>query len=474
MEEKELIKIAQEKIDSFNSEELKRAGFLPLDGRYFPAIYYPPITMYPPTDQDEMFENFTYKTANQTSVYFHLPFCPRRCMYCHWVVSVGNSSEEIDFYLKNLEKETQIYKEKLGVKIMSPTSILIGGGTPSMLSPAQTERFLSFLAAEFDLSKCSQITCEVEPTTILGNEGMAKLKVMKKYGINRISLGVQSFDDGILKMTGRLHSSKDAIDAVKQIRLAGFESLSLDLIYGYPGSTLQNWIDTLKTAHSLDIDAYQLYRLRIVPHGAKTGAIKNVFDKSPEVFPSVKDIYIMKGLGMLISSQNEFKETSRRVFCKGPEHNSDYLQDHTDRLYNVLGFGISSWNNLQDRFFINTGKDLADYYSYVNNGKLPVARGKIKTVDDRRRWAICLSLKHHGVSKKMYEKITGTILDNYFGEKIKRLKNFGLLEEDDEMLKLTEKGQFFADEVVIQFYHPDYIPFPKSAYADRELNPYNN
>ena len=245
------------------------------------------------------------------------------------------------------------------------------------------------------------------------------------------------------------------------------------MIYGYPGYTPQKWIDTLKTAHSLDIDAYQLYRLRIVPHGAKTGSIKNVFDKSPEVFPSLKEIYIMKELGILISSQNGFRETSRRVFCKGPEHNSDYLQDHTDRLYNVIGLGLSSWNNLQDRFYINTGKDLADYYSYISSGRLPIVRGKIKTGDDERRWAICLSLKHHGVSKTKYRIITGTSLEEFFGEKIKRLKKSGLLEENDEILRLTERGQFFADEVVIQFYHPDYMPFPKSAYAEGELNPYS-
>ena len=472
MEAKELIKAAEEKIGSFNVTELKNAGFIPLDGLYFPAIYYPPIPMYPKSNENEMLNNFKYNSEAPLSVYIHIPFCPSRCLYCHWVVSVGNSVEEMDYYLKNLEKEMELYKERLGVRIISPKSVLIGGGTPSMLSPAQIERLLKSFTARFDLSKCSQVSCEVEPKTILGDTGMEKLKIMKNYGIDRISLGVQAFNEEILKEMGRIHTSEDAIKAIKQIRLAGFKSLSIDLIYGYPGCSLGNWIETLKTALSLDIDAYQLYRLRVVPHGAKVGVIKNYFDKSPEVFPNLEYTYIMKELGILISSQNDFKEISRRVFCKSPGHSSDYLKDHCDRLYDVLGMGISSWTNLGGRLFLNTGKGLERYYSYINEGKLPIARGKIRTKDDNERWALVLPLKHHGVSKMKYKEINGISVNEAFGEKIKRLKNYGLLEENEKILRLTEKGCFFADEVTIQFYHPDYLPFSKSSYADGELNPY--
>jgi oxygen-independent coproporphyrinogen-3 oxidase len=474
MRRDELQALARAKILSLDAGALRNLGFLPLDGGYFPAIYYPPITMYPEADQESIFRDFTFAAGGRNSLYFHIPFCPRRCAYCHWVVSVGNSPAEVDRYLAAIRQEVRIYKRLLGGPVISPTSILVGGGTPSMLSPAQTERFLHDIAEEFDLGSCRQITCETEPTTILGDEGRKKLQAMKRCGVNRISLGVQSFDDGILKSTGRLHSSQDARDALRAIREAGFESVSIDLIYGYPGSTLKKWEETLMTAAALGVDAYQLYRLRIVPHGAKTGSIKKMFDTSPELFPPLEEIYLMKELGLLISAKNGYRETSRRVFCRGPEHNSEYLQDHTDRLSNVLGFGISAWNNLQDRFFINTGKSLEDYHSAIDRGRLPVARGKIKSGDDVRRWAICVSLKHRGVSHKRYDAVTGTSLARDFGGKIERLKRYGLLEEREGLMGLTEKGRFFADEVVIQFYHPDYIPFTKSAYADGELSPYRS
>lgn len=473
MEVKELTEIAEEKVESFNVEELKSAGFIPRNGLYFPAIYYPPITMYPKSNEDEVFANFKYNSEDPLSVYIHIPFCPKRCLYCHWVVYVGNSQEDMDYYLKNLEKEVELYKERLGLRVISPKSVLVGGGTPTMLPPVQTERLLSSLSSRFDLTKCRQVTYEVEPSTVLGNVGMERLKIMKNYGVDRVSLGTQVFDDEILKKMGRAYTSLDAIKAIKQIRLAGFRSLSIDLIYGYPGCTLERWVETLKTTFSLDIDACQQYRLRIVPHGDKIGLIKKQFDKSPESFCDLEQIYIMKEIGILFASLNGFKETSRRVFVRSQKHNSEYLQDHTDRLVDVLGIGISAWSNIQGHLSLNTGESLERYYSYINKGRLPIDRGKIRTEDDQKRWAIALPLKHHGVSKMKYKDITGLEVDEAFGEKIRKLKNFGLLEENYSILRLTEKGRFFADEVAIQFYHSDYIPFPKSSYAYGELNPYN-
>jgi oxygen-independent coproporphyrinogen-3 oxidase len=255
----------EEKIRSFNIEELLQGSSA--GRKLFPRHLLHAHHQVSGSGTGGIFRNFTYDEAHRNSVYFHIPFCPRRCAYCHWVVSVGNPPEERDRYLDAMMKEVRIYKGILGARTISPTSMLIGGGTPSMLSPAQTERFLRSVAEEFDLGKCRQITCEIEPTTILGDEGKAKLLALKKGGVNRISLGVQSFDDGILRSTGRLHGSQDVRDAIRAIREAGFESLSIDLIYGYPGSTLEKWEETLMTAASLGIDAYPLYRLRIVPHG---------------------------------------------------------------------------------------------------------------------------------------------------------------------------------------------------------------
>jgi len=472
MKTKDLIALADKRIASLNMEELNKNGFLPKQGEYFPAIFYPPIPMYPKAREEELLKG-RLTLGTPLAIYIHIPFCPAHCRYCHWVVSIGNTQQEMDEYLTYLEKEIALYKQKLGLKAIRPTSVLIGGGTPSLLNPAQTQRLLNCLNKHFDLSLCKQITCELEPDTVLGQKGLKKLKIMKEGGINRVSLGVQSFNDDVLRRICRNHTAGEAIDAILQIKRAGLKSLSLDLIYGLPGMDEKIWIETLLKAHDLDVDAYQLYRLRIVPHGARVGAIKKDFDEHPEIFPTLGQIYRMKAIGINIAAEKGFKEVSRRVFAKSEAHNSEYLKDHTIRLSDVIGFGISSWTNLADRFFVSTGEGLKEYYAAIDKGRLPITRGKIRNKDDQRRWAMTLPLKHTGVPKELYRQKTGVTVHEAFGAKIQKLKNTGLLEENTKILRLTEKGRFFADETVIQFYHPRFMPFPRAAYATGKLNPYN-
>ena len=465
---------ARSRLQLLKMEELKSAGLIPKGGLYYPTIYYPPIPMYGSNDEAGILEGLAYDEARPAAVYIHIPFCRSRCLYCHWMVNVDSTEREIDDYLGSLAMEMALWKEKFGARTIQPRSVLVGGGTPTALSPKQTGRLFRDLRASMDFGKCAQITCETEPGSLLGKPGFDKLQVMKDHGVDRVSLGVQAFDDESLKDMGRRHSAADVMKAMEQIRKVGFKSLSVDLIYGYPGCTPEKWLTTLETALSLDVDAFQLYRLRIVPHGDRVGTIKTRFDASPEIFPTVDDIYIMKQLGSLVAGRGGLTETSRRLFAKGPAHTSHYLADHTDGLSDVIGFGASSWSNIQGRFYLNTGESLARYAAFLRDGMLPINRGKARTADDERRWAVAVTLKHNGVPKTRFRELTGVPVNDAFQRQIESLKKYGLVEEDEDTLKLTGRGIFFADEVVTQFYHPRYMPFPKSAYAEGDLNPFSH
>jgi len=168
-----------------------------------------------------------------------------------------------------------------------------------------------------------------------------------------------------------------------------------------------------------------------------------------------------------------FTRIPEGFFSKNIKHSSEYLKDHTDRILNVWGVGVSSWSNIQGRSFLNCSGSYEEYYSYIENGTMPINRGKIRSDDDQRRWALVLPLKHLGLSKKQYKEKTGESVHEVFREKIKRLKKYNLIDENGDMISLTEKGGFFADEVAIQFYHPDFMPFQKEKYAEGELNPFN-
>jgi len=465
---------ARRRLQLLDAAELQTAGLIPKGGLYYPAIYYPPIPMYGRSHEAAILAGLDYDGSRPASVYVHIPFCGSRCSYCHWMVNVGSTEREVDDYLGFLAREMELWKEKFRVRKIRPRSMLIGGGTPTALSPKQTGRLFRDLKSALDFGECTQVTCETEPGSLLGPSGLEKLNVLKDNGVERISLGVQAFDDESLVAMGRQHSSGDALKAIARIRKVGFKTLAVDLIYGYPGCTPEKWSATLETALSLGVDAFQLYRLRIVPHGDKVGTIKDRFDACPGIFPTVEDIYVMKQLGYLAAGRGGLKETSRRLFTRGFEHTSQYLTDHTDRLCDVIGFGASSWSNVQGRFYLNTGESLARYASFLQEGVLPINRGKIRTADDERRWAVAVTLKHNGLSKTRFQERTGVSVNEAFPRQIERLKRYGIVEEDGDTLRLTGRGAFFADEVATQFYHPDYLPFPRSAYAEGDLNPFSH
>jgi oxygen-independent coproporphyrinogen-3 oxidase len=469
---RELIAAARAAVASFDPTGLKELGMLPLSDLFFPAIYYPPLTMYPKASGEDLL-HFEWKGHDRTCLYVHIPQCPSRCTYCHWVVSLSSSPADIDRYLDHLELEMDLWKTKLGGGTIFPSSVLVGGGTPTILSAAQMKRFMTDLTKRFDLSRCRQFTVEAEPATLLGPAGLDKLKVLKDFGVDRISMGVQSFDDKVLKYMARPHDAAEAVEAIKQIRRAGIGSLSIDLIYGFPDCTAERWAQTLETAASMDIDAYQLYRLRIVPHGDKVGAIKSRHEKAPDVFPTLEETYVMKALGKLVSEKHGFGENLRRIFSRSPRHISFYLRDYGCRLNDNLGLGVSSWSSLGDRFLMNTGSSLKSYYAAIDAGRLPIDRGLVRSADDERRRALVLPLKSYGVSKARYLAQTGATVESVFGERIRLLEKHGLVEDDDVRLALTAKGGFFADEAVMQFYKSSYLPFPESSYADGILNPHS-
>jgi oxygen-independent coproporphyrinogen-3 oxidase len=465
MKTKDWIKEAKAELKQLGVADIKSRGILPGGGKqYFPVIGYPPLTMFRDMDQGPLFEHLEQRPVNPTIAYAHIPFCPSRCTFCHWITKTKTKSEEVDRYLDHLEQEMIIYRQNMGLDAIPARSVLIGGGTPTYLSPRQMERFLKAFTRHFDLSDCTQFSMEAEPTTLLGKEGMERLRVMKDYGVERISLGVQSFDDQVLAAMGRVHDHAGTLESLRQMRRAGFDNIAIDLIYAYPNQTVEQWVENLLTAVSLDIESYQLYRLRIRQHGDRQGNILSQHSKKPDVFPEPDDIQLMKYLGIMISERHGFNEHQTRIFSRRAEDISHYLYDWCCNLTDVTGVGVSSWSNLRGVFSLNIGdSNLENYYQLVRSGKVSVNRGKIRTTDDERRRCFILPLKNSRVSKEVFTQRTGELVHDCFGTEISWLKNLGLMAEDSQHIWLTRLGRFYADEVATQFFDPNYLPFPDVA-----------
>ncbi len=452
-------------------QRLQAAGLINLKGEFFPSVHYPPITMYQPVSEEALFASYSPPPDGLFSVYVHFPFCERICTFCHFVVTSGASPEAKDHYLAMLEKELDIYQRRFGLAAVKARSVLIGGGTPTDLSPAQLERFLRFFTSQIDLSACTQFSYDVDPATIIGPQGAERLRLLKDHGVSRLTIGIQSLDDAILRSMNRPHDAAQAIRSVQEARQAGFK-VDIEFIYGYPGLSLEKWRQTMTTAVSLGAEEIQLYRLKIIPYGDLTGAIVGRRELRPDEFPPARDSLAMKETANSILEENGYKENLRRVFSKDPKDYSHYAADVFWRLKDQLGLGLRAYSTLRDRFVLGV-KDFKDYYALINKGKPPVDRGLVRNPEDQLRWCLIQPLKCKEVNKKLYAQQTGARLDDVFRPKIERLKDSGLLYEDEKVLRLTPLGDFFADEVCMQFYHPRYLPFPRDWYANGILNPHD-
>lgn len=462
MNKTELLERAGEKWEQVKS--LQALGLICDDGEFVPSVHYPPITQYRPVSADELYRTYTYPEDGLMDLYFHFPFCRQHCVFCHYPGKVGPQTKEKDRYIGYLKREIELYMQKFCLGRILPRSILVGGGTPTYLEPAQLEDFLSFLNEKVDISRCTQFNYDVSPETLIGPDGRERLRIMREYGVTRLTIGVQSLNDNILKIMNRPHNAAEAVEAVHNTKEYGFD-LNIEFIYGHPGETYDNWIADMEKAASLPTDEIQIYRLKVLAYGDRQGDIIN------RDIPSFEQTMKMKQLAIDTLGENGYTENLRRVYTKSKKHISHYAYNQCCNLYDQAGFGITGFSSYRDRFTLNP-YSFKEYYEAIDNGELPASRGYIRGKEQQLRWSIILPIKNMNVRKAQFERMNGIPLSEVFATKIERLKEYGLLEESAHSLYLTELGSFVADEVAEQFNSQEYIPFPRGCYAEGPLNPY--
>jgi oxygen-independent coproporphyrinogen-3 oxidase len=468
MSKDELIAGAYSRIDDL--ERLRKLGVICREGDFFPSVHYPPITMYPPTTDDELLAGYTMPEDGRLDIYAHIPFCRQRCTFCHYPVKLGTrQAEEKDRYLAAFAREMDIYMSKLGVPKIVARSILVGGGTPTYLTLDQQRRFFEMMAERIDMSTCRQYTFDVDPNTVIGDEGRARLRMMREYGVDRLTIGIQSLDDETLQLMNRHHDAAQALESIAETHAAGM-TIDIELICGFPGQTIEGWADMIERTCQLGVEEIQVYRLKIDAYGDYQGPIKQFITKHPERVPTTEQGLIMKQVAIDILAAYGYTENLRRVFSKEYRYHSRYAHNQCCRLLDQIGIGLTAFSSLRDRFALNT-QYFDEYYRLIESGHLPINRGIVRSREEQMRWAIVLPLKNRSARKSDFLRLTGEPMDRRFRTKIAKLKDAGLVHEDEERLVLTQLGAFFADEVVQQFHHPDYMPHPADSYDCGPLHP---
>ena len=468
---KELLGHAEEVFSKV--EEYQRLGLLCDDGDFVPSVHYPPITQYNACDIDEYLSTYTLPADGLMDIYVHIPFCIQHCTFCHYPGMTGTRAKEKAEYIEHLIREMDIYLNRFGIDKIKPRSILLGGGTPTSLSPELLDHFLTEFDKRVDFSACKQYNVDLGPNSINGEDGTRKCESMKEHGITRLTIGLQSLNDDVLKLMNRPHNAKEGIESVYKAMEYGFD-VNIEFIYGHPGETLDNWMDVMDQAVQLPMTEIQIYRLKVQAYGDFQGVINRYHRGSASTdIPDFKTTMMMKQNAIDILNEHGFHERLRRVYTKNKAIYSQYAYNQCCNQYDQVGFGLTGFSSYRDRFDINT-QYFEEYYAAIDKGILPINRGLVRPPEEQARWAIVLPLKNRDVRKAEFKARSGYEFDDVFKTKVSLLKEYGLLEDTGKIIRLTEMGGFLADEVCEQFNSPQYIPFPRERYAEGPLNPYWN
>lgn len=367
--------------------------------------------------------------------YIHIPFCDHICYYCDFN-KVFMKNQPVDGYLDALAKEMAYYAAMGPVK-----TIYIGGGTPTALNEEQFERMLSDVSHCFGHDALQEFTVEANPENLSGG----KLELMKRYGVNRLSVGVQSFDNELLRTIGRAHNAENARDTIQRAQAAGFENITLDLMFALPGQTEEMLHQSLETALSLNTPHISIYSLQIEPRTIFYNRMKGGKLRLPgediEADMYGQIIFTLEKHGL---RQYEISNFSRPGY-QGI-HNSLYW--HNEEYY---GIGAGAHGYVNGKRYANAGP-VKKYISLVGEHGFSEASAHAVTAQERIEEEMFLGLRlMRGVSQSRFLQKFGRHIKEVYGNQINRLKSEGLLEECGDYIKLSTKGIFLGNNVFEAF-----------------------
>ena len=371
--------------------------------------------------------------AKPSSAYVHIPFCTQICYYCDFS-KVFIKNQPVDAYLEHLIQETRSYE------IGKLRTLYIGGGTPTALSDQQLAYLLTELPKVMDLSEVEEFTIEANP----GDLDPDKIAVLKDSQVNRVSLGVQTFDNKMLKKIGRSHQEQDIYDNIRHLKQAGFDNISIDLIYALPGQTMDQVKENVAKAIDLDIPHMSLYSLILENHTVFMNRMRRGKLPLPkEELEAEMFEYIIEELEKAGFEHYEISNFSKPGFES--RHNLVYW-DNAE--YYGLGAGASGY--IDGIRYKNHGP-IRHYLEAVEAGKARITEEHL-TLEEKMEEELFLGLrKKTGVSKARFEEKFGVSFDQRYGQVVANLTEQGLLVPDDKQVRMTKRGLFLGDTVAEKF-----------------------
>lgn len=437
---------AFEALAQLELSKIRNAGIWRHRDTYFLNIAYPSLQAMGEVNELTVYDA-SHERINESprrvGLYVHIPYCTAECYYCHYYKVFGASEEEVSSYIDTVDQELAQHERREGA--IEAASIYIGGGTPSYLREQQIKKLFASIHQHIKVNDRAEVSFEMHPESATEE----KLAMLKSVGVNRINLGVESFNDELLKGENRRHTAADAINAYHRIRKAGFDNVNLDLIYGLKGHTVQLWEKTLNTLASIQPPSATLYYLRL-----KQGTPEyQLWKRYPSSFPSDEALLLMHAMNLeRMEKQSGYIQKPVDWFIRdaGIFHTYQDINWRRSDETELLGIGASAYSYVNGWQYYNVN-DTGRYIQAVRNGNLPIWRGERLDKEESMRRTIMLGIKI-GMDRNLFMRTYRTDVYQAFQPTWNKLQELGLIEITDQDITLTYAGALFADEVGQQFY----------------------
>jgi oxygen-independent coproporphyrinogen-3 oxidase len=418
------------------------------------VVTYPTKQDLDPIDAAEVFERKSgFRTRGRT-LYVHIPFCTGICTYCGFARSaMSEDDSRIPTYLDALEKESALMRSHLGFNRpgrVPVDSIYIGGGTPTLLTIENLERTFRMIHRDFALKEDGEFTLEISPETVTA----AKLRLARTSGVNRISMGVESFDDRLLAGIGRRHDAKTVSDVVSLLRREGLERIDIDLIRNLPGSSVATLRDDVRRVTELEIPSVTSYEYVVKPKSIDSKrharGLLGAVERGNAVFAHLLFTMAMESIG--------YGQRPLGWFLKGEDAAYEQQLDKWERGADLVPLGMSGYGYVNGAQFINH-EGFGAYYDAIGSGRLPIEKGAVLDEFEQAHRHAIFALRSR-VDPDELESWYGVDIfgrDSEAGDTLAKLMELNLIERTDECrFQLSRLGMLFQDQIQMELYSPAY------------------
>ena len=434
----------REALATLDVAKLAAAGIRRDPGGYNLVVHFLPPEVARDHAADDALRVRLSQPTGPIGLYVHVPPCTGRCTFCHYAIEVNPGPERIDRYLAALEREMGLrWSDDRFERV---ASVLVGGGTPTYLEADQLDRLLGGIRSNVTIPAGTEWTVESAPETLTRE----KLDVLRQHGVNRLNIGIQSFDDRQLRLLGRRHDAAEARAAVLQARSAGFDNINIDLIYALPGQDLDGWLEGLDVASDLGVQSITTYHLRKRPDTSISRRASPAEDLNLQMHLAAVRFLERRG----------YRQSLTDYFCLADSETAQMqARDKWRDMQPVDGCGVEACSRRPDVIAFNHGHmDVFSEAVEAGDG-WALANGRLLSHAEQLAQRAMFSLKvlddDGGIVRGRFEAELGESVDSVFGATIAELTELGVIVDDGVRVRLTEIGTLFSDEVCQRFYTPE-------------------